>query len=216
MCALWTSPCYYLRYANNDTCAAPARGFEKSMPYIQGCFGDGESLRRICRPCWRAWLWDYAACFHQASVLRGPKKKKKKADDSKLALGLWAFLYTMHSRRHSYTLCVWLCNSYIMRWTNKQDRTDAGRVWECVSEQSGLTLYLHGGDVSMGHIAVDIFDLWDVLLGHLDEFGARRLVRELRWALLLWRAVLIVVFVFLWRKQKERTWGSGLSTRHLP
>lgn len=31
--------------------------------------------------------------------------------------------------------------------------------WESVSKQSGLTLYLHGGDVSMGHIAVDVFDL---------------------------------------------------------
>lgn len=58
-------------------------------------------------------------------------------------------------------------------------------------------LYLHGGDVGVGHIAVDVFELRDVLLGHLDELGAGSLVGELRRALLLGRPVLIVVFVLL-------------------
>lgn len=58
--------------------------------------------------------------------------------------------------------------------------TDAGTgVWLRIAE-SGLELYLHRGDLCVGHVAVDVFDLRDVLLGHLDELRAWRLIGELR------------------------------------
>lgn len=60
------------------------------------------------------------------------------------------------------------------------DRTDAGTGVCLRSAESGFVLYLHGGDVGVGHIAVDVFELRDVLLGHLDELGAGSLVGELR------------------------------------
>lgn len=53
---------------------------------------------------------------------------------------------------------------------------------ECEQEElsQGSSFYLHGGDVGVSHVAVDVFDLRDVLLGHLDELRARRLVGERR------------------------------------
>lgn len=55
-------------------------------------------------------------------------------------------------------------------------------VLVCVSEtlSQGSRLYLHGRDVCVGHVAVDVLDLRDVLLSHLDALRARRLVAELR------------------------------------
>lgn len=56
----------------------------------------------------------------------------------------------------------------------------------------------------MGHVAVDILNLREVLLGHLDQLGPGAVLRELGRALLLGRRVLIVVSVLLWDTVEER------------
>ena len=61
----------------------------------------------------------------------------------------------------------------------------------------------------MCHVAVDVLDLGDVLLRHLDQLGARTLVCELGGALLLGGRVLIVVLVLLRRTERYR--GDELS-----
>lgn len=53
----------------------------------------------------------------------------------------------------------------------------------------------------MCHIAVNILDLGQALLGHLDQFGPRPVLGELRGALVLRRRVLIMVPVLLKREE---------------
>ena len=59
------------------------------------------------------------------------------------------------------------------------------------------TTYLHGGDVCVGYVAVDVLDLGQALLGHLDQLGPRGLVQELGGAGLLRGRLPIVVPVLL-------------------
>lgn len=150
------------------------------------------------------------------SLWRRARKKKERKKKKRLTIQNWHWacelFFTPCTAGEAASECVAVCVSVWMawehlhnvRWTNKQDGSDAGKG-ACVRKaESGLELYLHGGDVRLGHVAVDVFDLRDVLLGHLDELGAWRLVGERRRALLFGRPVLIVVFVLLWRKRKKR------------
>lgn len=57
--------------------------------------------------------------------------------------------------------------------------------------------YLHGRDVSVGHISVHILDLGKVFLCYLDQLWAPCLLRQLGGALVLGGRVLIVVPVLL-------------------
>lgn len=63
--------------------------------------------------------------------------------------------------------------------------------------------YLHGGYVGMAHISMNILDLRQVLLCHLDQFSSSCLLCELGGALVLGGRVIIMVSVLLKHKEES-------------
>ncbi len=89
--------------------------------------------------------------------------------------------------------------------------------------EGAVSLYLHGWDVSMGHVSVHILDLGQVLLCYLDQLRTPRLLCELRGALVLGGRVLIMVPVLLQQEThkhkntvKQSCWTLSNRQRALP
>lgn len=68
-------------------------------------------------------------------------------------------------------------------------------------------------DVGMGHVAVNILDLGQVLLGHVHELGGAHLVGEPRESLVKRRRVVFLVVVLLRAGKGERGKGGTLSEK---
>lgn len=71
------------------------------------------------------------------------------------------------------------------------------------SLDSKTRTYLHWGDMCMCHITMDVLNLGEVLLSHLDQLWPRSLISELGWALLLWRSCVFIMVSVLLQKTTE-------------
>lgn len=86
----------------------------------------------------------------------------------------------------------WLTTQQMLKYVNWSGSLD-----------SKTRTYLHWGDMCMCHITMDILNLGEVLLSHLDQLWPRSLIGELGRALLLWRSCVFIMVSVLLQKTTE-------------
>ncbi len=156
----------------------------------------------------------------KAFVLIACGKENQQVDHTKaILMAVWLFSWNNprrgnHSKNLKGVFMCCVCND----WCTQSYNNQYGRIWTTrwlTTPQmlkyvnwsgrldSKTRTYLHWGDMCMCHITMDVLNLGEVLLSHLDQLWPRSLIRELGRALLLWRScVFIMVSVLLQKTTK--------------